>query len=126
MCPWAVSATGPGGIDETVLRQLAADISADDLRTVITMFGRDMTRLCDALEVAVRTNDAKSFHRAAHAIAGAAGAVAAATLETAARAAMAAGHNPASMAAGAADITARAADAQAALTHYLTHGELPA
>lgn len=69
--------------------QLAEDLSQDDLRLVLGVFAADVHRLTDALAEAMRGADVVAFRRAAHGLAGAAGAVGAARLEQASRRAMA-------------------------------------
>ena len=69
--------------------QLAEDLSPDDLRMVLAVFGTDVKRLTAALEEAAGAGDRVAFRRAAHGLAGAAGAVGAARLELACRRAMA-------------------------------------
>lgn len=68
--------------------QLAEDLSADDLRMVLRVFGEDVRRLTAVLAEAARAGDVTAFRRAAHGLAGAAGAVGAQRLEAACRAAM--------------------------------------
>lgn len=69
--------------------QLAEDLSQEDLRMVLRVFGDDVRRLTEVLDVAAREGDSVAFRRAAHGLAGAAGAVGAVRLEQACRAAMA-------------------------------------
>ncbi len=69
--------------------QLADDLSPEDLRMVLSVFGADVERLTAALSGAAQAGDAAAFQRAAHGLAGAAGAVGAVALERACRAAMA-------------------------------------
>lgn len=76
-------------MDRDVLRQLAADLSADDLLLVLRTFEDDMQRLRAALAAAGAAGDAAAWRRAAHGMAGAAAAVGAVTVEQLARAAMA-------------------------------------
>jgi len=68
--------------------QLAEDLSRDDLRLVLSVFRADVERLTAALTGAARAEDGLAFQRAAHGLAGAAGAVGAGALEQACRAAM--------------------------------------
>lgn len=70
--------------------QLAEDLSEDDLRHVLLVFGGDVSRLTGVLRDAVAAGDAIGFRRAAHGLAGAAGAVGAMKLERQCRLAMAA------------------------------------
>lgn len=69
--------------------QLAADLSAEDVRHVLRVFRADLARLGEVLATAEQAGDAVAFRRAAHGLAGAAGAVGAAGLERACRAGMA-------------------------------------
>ena len=75
--------------DPSFAAQLAEDLSEDDLRHVLLVFGRDVTRLTGVLRDAVTAQDAIGFRRAAHGLAGAAGAVGAMKLERQCRLAMA-------------------------------------
>lgn len=68
--------------------QLAEDLSAEDLRLVLEVFRNDVLRLTGSLKAAVAAGEGAAFRRAAHALAGAAGAVGAASLEQACRQAM--------------------------------------
>ncbi len=70
--------------------QLAEDLSEDDLRHVLLVFGDDVARLTGVLRDAAAIGDAIGFRRAAHGLAGAAGAVGAMALERQCRLAMAA------------------------------------
>ena len=69
--------------------QLAEDLSEEDLRLVLSVFRTDVQRLTDTMARAATTADGPAFRRAAHGLVGAAGAVGAAQLEAACRAAMA-------------------------------------
>ena len=69
--------------------QLAEDLSQDDLRHVLVVFGDDVTRLTGVLRDTATAGDAIGFRRAAHGLAGAAGAVGATPLERQCRLAMA-------------------------------------
>lgn len=69
--------------------QLAADLSPDDLLLVLGVFRTDVVRLTGTLKQAAVADDEAGFRRAAHGLAGAAGAVGAAELEQACRRAMA-------------------------------------
>ena len=71
-----------------VLTQLAEDIPLEDLRLVLKTFEDDMQRLSQAMSAAAATSDFASFRRAAHSLAGAAGAVGAVALEDRARGVM--------------------------------------
>lgn len=75
--------------DPSFAAQLAVDLSEDDLRHVLLVFGRDVARLTGVLRDAVTAQDAIGFRRAAHGLAGAAGAVGAMKLERQCRLAMA-------------------------------------
>ncbi len=68
--------------------QLTEDLSPQDLRHVLSVFETDVLRLRAALGAAALADDAAGFRRAAHGLAGAAGAVGAAALEGACRRAM--------------------------------------
>lgn len=68
--------------------QLAEDLSAEDLRLVLRVFGEDVRRLTGVLGAAAQAGDVVAFRRAAHGLAGAAGAVGAQRLEDACRTAM--------------------------------------
>ena len=69
--------------------QLAEDLGPADLRHVLEVFGRDVARLTGVLRDAAAGDDAIGFRRAAHGLAGAAGAVGARALEQECRKAMA-------------------------------------
>ena len=69
--------------------QLAEDLSEEDLRHVLLVFGGDVARLTGVLRDAAAAGDAIGFRRAAHGLAGAAGAVGAMLLERQCRLAMA-------------------------------------
>ncbi|MBU6499221.1 MAG: Hpt domain-containing protein [Rhodospirillales bacterium] len=68
--------------------QLAEDLAPEDFRRVLAVFRDDVARLCQVLLVAARAGDPTTFRRAAHSLAGAAGAVGAEALEQACRVAM--------------------------------------
>jgi len=68
--------------------QLAEDLGPEDLRHVLDVFGRDVARLTGVLRDAAVGDDAIGFRRAAHGLAGAAGAVGASALEQQCRQAM--------------------------------------
>lgn len=74
--------------------QLAEDLSEEDLRLVLSVFRTDVQRLTDAMAGAATAEDGVAFRRAAHGLAGAAGAVGAAPLEAACRHAMAGSDAP--------------------------------
>ncbi len=69
--------------------QLAEDLTPADLRLVLGVFRTDVQRLTGALSTAIAAADIVAFRRAAHGLAGAAGAVGAVRLEQACRQAMA-------------------------------------
>jgi HPt (histidine-containing phosphotransfer) domain-containing protein len=69
--------------------QLAQDLSPADVRHVLAVFAADLARLTGSLAAMAALNEADAFRRAAHALAGAAGAVGASVLEEACRGAMA-------------------------------------
>ncbi len=75
-------------IDPTVLEQLAADVTADDLRAVITACEADLLRMTGNLLAAVQAGDAVTIHRTAHMMAGVASTVGAGLLEREVRALM--------------------------------------
>ncbi len=68
--------------------QLMADLTVEDVRHVLAVFQSDLQRLADLLAVNVQAGDAAGFRKAAHALAGAAGAMGAAELDAACRTAM--------------------------------------
>jgi HPt (histidine-containing phosphotransfer) domain-containing protein len=105
-----------GMIELGFAAQLAEDLSPEDLRLVLRVFGDDVRRLTGVLEAAMRAGDAAAFRRAAHGLAGAAGAVGAQRLEAACRAAM--GGEPALEAAMAA-IAARGEAALGDLAQFM-------
>lgn len=65
--------------------QLVEDLGVDSVRAVLEVFEKDVRRLTQVLRVAASADDPASFRRAAHGLAGAAGAVGATSLEQAAR-----------------------------------------
>jgi HPt (histidine-containing phosphotransfer) domain-containing protein len=75
-------------LDRSVAGQLAADLGLEDLRAIVEIFAGDVEMLTAALDQAAASGNLDGFHRTAHRMAGAAGAVGAAALEAAARAAM--------------------------------------
>jgi HPt (histidine-containing phosphotransfer) domain-containing protein len=79
-----------GVLDPEVVRQLRDDLPPDVFLTIVVTFEADARRLSAELGRASRTDDAITFRRAAHTLAGAAGAVGAAELEDTARRGMAA------------------------------------
>ncbi len=72
-------------LDPSIAGQLAEDLPRPDFLRIIRTFHDDLTRLTAELAAAVRQGDARGFQRAAHSLAGAAGAVGALRLEAAAR-----------------------------------------
>jgi hypothetical protein len=65
--------------------QLAQDLDAGDLRTVLEAFRLDVGRLTGTLDGNLAAGDIANFRRTCHALAGAAGAVGAVALEQACR-----------------------------------------
>jgi chemotaxis protein histidine kinase CheA len=87
---------------------LAEDLSPEDLHHVLGLLRGDLTRLTSALEKAAAGAEAEAFRRAAHGIAGSAGAAGIEDLEQAARRAMAVqGTDPVAMTGPAADVKVR-------------------
>lgn len=74
--------------DNCFATQLIEDIGIDGMRMLVGVFSGDLDRLLAALNAAAIRGDAMAFHRAAHGLAGAAGAIGADTLERACRTAM--------------------------------------
>ena len=96
--------------------QLREELSAQDVRHVLGLFGGDLQRLTAAIRVAADTNDTMALRRTAHALAGAAGAVGAMELERICRSAMAAlKHDDTSLLAHCIAIEAAASSAELAL-----------
>jgi HPt (histidine-containing phosphotransfer) domain-containing protein len=92
--------------------QLAEDLDAEDLQTVLGVFRDDAASLGAAIAAAAGAGDGFAFRRACHSLAGAAAAVGATTLEQACRhgmveASQGATRLPARLAALAAEIVAR-------------------
>lgn len=81
--------TAMDGLEQSVLAQLADDLPADDLRTVVGSAFNDLDRMIPAVVAAVAGAEAEHARRTAHAIAGVAGLLGAAALEKRARAIMA-------------------------------------
>jgi len=75
-------------LDPDIAGQLAEDLPPEAFAAVLETFAADAVRLLGDLEAAHRAEDAKAFARAAHTLAGAAGAVGARELELLARRAM--------------------------------------
>ena len=100
--------------------QLAEDLGPEDLRHVLDVFGRDVARLAGVLREAAAGDDAIGFRRAAHGLAGAAGAVGASALEQQCRQAMAlAEATPDSLTAAMSAIDTLAADALRELARFV-------
>jgi len=78
--------------DRGFAAQLAEDLSPQDLRHVLAVFRTDVERLTGTLTQALQAADEARFRRAAHGLAGAAGAVGADDLEQACRRAMTGAH----------------------------------
>lgn len=68
--------------------QLREDLPSEDARHVLSLFAGDLQRLSAAVMAAAQAGQGPALRRAAHALAGAAGAVGAASLEQICRAAM--------------------------------------
>jgi len=68
--------------------QLILDLPREDVLHVLSVFQEEARRLSELIQLKASEGDVVAFRRAAHALAGAAGAVGAITLERAARAAM--------------------------------------
>ena len=102
--------------------QLAEDLSPDDLRLVLGVFRADVQRLTGAMAEALCGADFVAFRRAAHGLAGAAGAVGATRLEQASRRAMG---DDMAMAASLADIDTLAAGALDDLVVFLAGLDAP-
>lgn len=107
-------------IDQDVLRQLAADLPAEDLLLILRTFEGDMERLRAALAAAGQVGDAAAWRRAAHGMAGAAAAVGATPVEHLARDAMAHAAIDPETAAGALLAIGRAIDDALTELHALT------
>ncbi len=75
-------------LDPDIAAQLAEDLPPEAFAAVLETFAADAARLIGELAAAHRANDATAFARAAHTLAGAAGAVGARDLERLARQAM--------------------------------------
>jgi HPt (histidine-containing phosphotransfer) domain-containing protein len=81
-----------------IATQLVLDLPREDVLHVLAVFDEETQRLSKLLKATAVAGDATAFRRAAHALAGAAGAVGATVLESAARGGMAPeGHSPARM-----------------------------
>jgi len=75
-------------IDPEIAGQLASDLPRDDFIRIVRTFEADLGRLARILESCVAVGDEDGYRRAAHSLAGAAGAVGARRLEQVARVAM--------------------------------------
>ena len=102
--------------------QLAEDLTPADLRLVLGVFRTDVERLTGALSMAIAAADIVAFRRAAHGLAGAAGAVGAVRLEQACRQAMA---DAVPMDQAHPEINALAAGALGDLAAFLVRLDLP-
>lgn len=87
--------TGAGGRDTTMMYpepdfavQLREDLPPEDTRHVLSLFSGDLQRLTAAIQAAAEAAQGPALRRAAHALAGAAGAVGANALEQTCRAVM--------------------------------------
>jgi HPt (histidine-containing phosphotransfer) domain-containing protein len=94
--------------------QLADDLAPEDLRAVLSVFAADVKRLTDNLTALAAAGNAAGFRRAAHGLAGAAGAVGAKALEQTCRTAMGRADIPAG------DLAALATTISALATSSLT------
>jgi HPt (histidine-containing phosphotransfer) domain-containing protein len=72
-------------LDPEISLQLRDDLPAEVFAAIVATYEADAARLLDALEAAVAAGDAVAFHRGAHTLAGAAGAVGARDLAATAR-----------------------------------------
>ena len=68
-------------LNTSVALQLAQGLPAADFRRILDTFAEDVRRLTVEFADAARTGDAEGMRRAAHSLAGAAGAVGAVALE---------------------------------------------
>lgn len=111
--------------DETDFSHLQEDLSPEDMRVVLGVFDADAKRLLVVLNAAVDAGDPVAFKRAAHGLAGAAGAVGARTLEQTCRMAMARSDlDVPAMRGLAADIAMRADTAMAQLAAFVARLDL--
>lgn len=76
-------------VDPVFAADLANDLSAVDYVRLLHLFRQDVTQLSEAISRAAAAADEAGFRRAAHGLAGAAGAVGAQELEAACRTVMA-------------------------------------
>jgi HPt (histidine-containing phosphotransfer) domain-containing protein len=77
-------------LDAETVAQLREDLPAEALAAILATFEADVARLTGDLQAALAAGDAATFHRCAHTLAGAAGAVGARQLADTARHCMAA------------------------------------
>jgi HPt (histidine-containing phosphotransfer) domain-containing protein len=75
-------------IDPDVAGQLAGELPRDVFVSIVRSFEQDLARLVREMVEAARTGQAEDYRNAAHALAGASGAIGAKTLEALARQAM--------------------------------------
>ena len=75
-------------LDPEVAASLAADLPRDIFVSIVRTFETDLARLVREMVEAARASDTTGYRRAAHALAGAAGAIGATRLEGFARQAM--------------------------------------
>lgn len=80
-------------LDPEIALQLREDLPAEVFATIVATFEADSARLLTTLEAAVAAGNGAAFHRAAHTLAGAAGAVGARDLAATARRGMKAAGN---------------------------------
>jgi len=81
-------------LDPQIARQLAADLPHDVFIDVVRTFETDLGQLVHSMVAALQARDMEGYRRAAHALAGAAGAIGAFRLEGLARSAMAPDSDP--------------------------------
>jgi HPt (histidine-containing phosphotransfer) domain-containing protein len=79
-----------GMLDTETVAQLREDLPAEALEAILATFEADVARLTGELQASIEAGDAAAFHRCAHTLAGAAGAVGARQLAETARRCMAA------------------------------------
>lgn len=96
-------------LDPNIARQLAADLPHDVFISIVRTFETDLGALVQRMVDALQQSDLPAYRRAAHALAGAAGAIGAMRLEGLARRAMAPDAAPAPDAVETLGIEARAA-----------------
>jgi Hpt domain len=81
-------------IDANIAGSLARDLGPSRFGQVLDSFAADAARLTEQVEEAIRTGDAVTLRQAAHALAGAAAAVGAVSLERLARSGLGPGPHP--------------------------------